>query len=527
MPVIPGTTAINRIAIGDSLRRAARRHPDKPALVEGERRLSFAELDAQVNRFAHHLLGRGLAKGERVATLCLNSSALVIAAYGIAKAGLVWVPINALLQGEALRYILQQTEAKLVIADDDLLPRTVADIAPLCPQLLVVPATGAPQPAGRDDPLFATALQGQPDSEPEVDIAGTDLAQIMYTSGTTARQKGVMVSHQAVYFATLTNVIEADLRRSDVVAAVMPIFHCAQHTLLASALGHNATVVLFRGFDPERFMQATQAHGISWAFLLPMMFRALLDHPKRPAFDLGSLRYCMYGMAPIDHATLKRLMAELCPRFALGSGQTEAYPAACVFKPEWQLDKVGPYWGEPALIDDMAIMDDAGQLLPAGQVGELVMRGPNVMLGYYNEPAATAEAQRFGWHHTGDLCYFDADGLLVFVDRKKDMIKSGGENVASITVETALLGHPAVGNVVAVGLPHAHWIEAVTVFVVPRPGATVDEAELIAFCRQRLGKHEVPKRVVVLDQMPATATGKIQKNVLRERYRDLYAAEAG
>ena len=524
---MPATTRINRIAIGDSLRRAAARRPDKVALVEGERRLTYRQLDAEVNRFANHLLGRGLAKGDTVATLCLNSTELVIAAYGIAKAGLVWVPVNALMHGEALRYILAQTEAKLVIADDELLPRTVADIVALCPQLLVIPATGTPPADGRTDPLFASALAGQPDTEPEVDIDGADLAQIMYTSGTTARQKGVMVSHQAVYFASLANVIEADIRRDDVLAAVMPIFHCAQHTLLATTLGNNGTVVIVRRFEPEPFMRLVAAHRISWVFMLPMMFRALLDHPQRGAFDLTSLRYCMYGMAPIDPATLKRLLDELCPSFSLGSGQTEAYPAACVFKPEHQLHKTGPYWGEPTLIDDMAIMDDQGRLLPQGAVGELVMRGPNVMLGYYKDPAASAEASRFGWHHTGDLCYFDPDGLLVFVDRKKDMIKTGGENVASITVETALLGHPAVANVVAVGLAHAHWIEAVTAFVVVKPGAVADEAALVDFCRQRLGRHEVPKRIVFVDQMPATATGKIQKNVLRERYRDLYAGEAG
>ncbi len=525
---MPATTRINRIAIGDSLRRAAARRPDKTALVEGARRLSFRQLDSEVNRFANHLVGLGLAKGDTVATLCLNSTELVIAAYGIAKAGLVWVPINALMHGDALRHILQQTEAKLVIADDELLPRTVADIAALCPRLLVIPATGTPQAEGRQDPLFASALADQPDTEPEVNIAGDDLAQIMYTSGTTARQKGVMVSHQAVYFASLANVIEGDIRRDDVVAAVMPIFHCAQHTLLATALGNNGTVVIVRRFEPEAFMRLVAEHRISWVFMLPMMYRALLDHPQRAALDLRSLRYCMYGMAPIDPATLKRLLDELCPSFSLGSGQTEAYPAASVFKPEFQLSKVGPYWGEPSLIDDMAIMDDAGQLLPQGQVGELVMRGPNVMLGYYKDPVASAEAARFGWHHTGDLCYFDADGLLVFVDRKKDMIKTGGENVASITVETALLGHPAVANVVAVGLAHQHWIEAVTAFVVRKPGsdaAQVDEATLIDFCKQRLGRHEVPKRIVFVDQMPATATGKIQKNVLRERFHDLYADE--
>jgi len=516
------TTRINRIAIGDTLRRSAARRPEKIALIDGARRYSYRQLDAEANRFANYLLGLGLAKGATVATLCLNSADLVIATYGIAKAGLVWVPVNALLHGDALRYILGQVEAKVVIADDEMLPNTIADITALCPRLVVIPVGAAAHAQGAGGLRIADALAGQSDIEPEVEIDGADLAQIMYTSGTTARQKGVMISHQAVYITSLANVIEGDIRRDDVMAAVMPIFHCAQHTLVASLLGNCGTVVIVRRFEPEAFMRTVAQHRVSWLFMLPMMYRALLDHARRRDFDLGSLRYCMYGMAPIDHNTLMRLTQELCPSFSLGSGQTEAYPASCVFKPEYQLAKSGPYWGEPSLIDDMAIMDDSGQLLAQGEVGELVMRGPNVMLGYYKNPEASSEASRFGWHHTGDLCRFDEDGLLVFVDRKKDMIKTGGENVASITVETALLGHPAVANAVAVGLPHSHWIEAVTAFVVGKPGQSADEAALLDFCKQRLGRHEVPKRIIFLDQMPVTATGKIQKHVLRERYRDLY-----
>jgi len=517
------TTRINRIAVGDTLRRSAARRPEKIALIDGARRYSYRQLDAEANRFANHLLGLGLTKGAAVATLCLNSAELVIATYGIAKAGLVWVPVNALLHGQALRYILGQVEARVVIADDELLPHTVADITALCPRLVVIPIAGAADGGERQGIRFADALAGQSDIEPEVEIEGADLAQIMYTSGTTARQKGVMISHQAVYITSLANVIEGDIRRDDTMAAVMPIFHCAQHTLVASVLGNSGTVVIVRRFEPESFMRVVAEHRVSWLFMLPMMYRAVLDHPRRRDFDLGSLRYCMYGMAPIDHNTLMRLTGELCPSFALGSGQTEAYPASCIFKPEYQLTKSGPYWGEPALIDDMAIMDESGNLLKQGEIGELVMRGPNVMLGYYKNPEASADASRFGWHHTGDLCRFDGDGLLVFVDRKKDMIKTGGENVASITVETALLGHPAVANVVAVGLLHSHWVEAVTAFVVVKPGLSADESVLIAYCKQRLGRHEVPKRIIFLDQMPLTATGKIQKHVLRDRFRDLYS----
>jgi len=517
------TSVINRVAIGDTIRRAAERHPAKTALIEGDKRMSYAGLDQACNQFAHYLLGLGLKKGDAVATLCLNTSELVIAAYGIAKAGMIWVPINALLQGEALRYILSQVEARLVIADDELLLRTCADIAAVCPKILVIPYAGVEYAAGRKDMVFADAISGKSTAEPEVEVSGHDVAQIMYTSGTTARQKGVVISHQSVFIATLANIIEADLRRDDISTAVMPIFHCAQHTLLASFLHHGATVVILRRFEPEALMQAIQAHRVSWMFILPMMYRALLDHPKRKDYDLSSLRSCLYAMTPMDRESLLRLTREICPTFALASGQTETYPASTYFKPEFQLTKSGPYWGSPVLTNDMAVMDDEGKLLPPGEVGELVVRGPNVMLAYYKDEAASEQASRFGWHHTGDLCKFDEDGLVVFVDRKKDMIKTGGENVASITVEIALLGHPQVASAVVVGLPHEHWIEAVTAFVVQKPGGEVKEAELIDFCKQRMGKHEVPKAIVFLQQLPVTATGKVQKHVLRSQYRDLYA----
>lgn len=519
MPFQP--SVIQRIAIGDMLRRAAARAPGKTALIEGERRLSYRELDQRCNQLANHLLAQGLKKGDAVATLCLNSIEQVVMAFGIAKAGLVWVPMNVMLAGEQIQYILGQVEARLVIADDELLAPVRAAIEAVCPAVLVNRVSSPPGVAG---PWLQEVLQAAPTDEPEVQIEDRDLAQIMFTSGTTAHPKGVAISHLAVFVASLSGAIEGGIQHDDVTGVVMPVFHCAEHSLVAAFVHLGATMVIVRRFEPVAFMRTVQQHRLSWIFLLPMMYRALLDHPQRAEFDLGSLRLCLYAMQPMEPALLRRLTEEICPRFALASGQTETYPGTTYFKPEYQLSKPGPYWGTPALINDMAIMDDEGQLLPQGQVGELVVRGPNVMNGYYKNPEATAEACRHGWHHTGDLCFYDPDGLLVFVDRKKDMIKTGGENVASITVETALLGHPAVGNAVVVGLPHEHWTEAVTAFVVLKPGQAADAEAVLAHCRQRLARHEVPKAVVFLPALPTTATGKIQKNVLRQQYQQHFQA---
>ncbi len=516
-------SVINRVAIGDLLRRAASRYPDKTALVDGKKRVSFTELQDRSNQLAHYLLAQGLAPGTTVATLCMNSAEMVVAIFGIAKAGMVWVPVNPMLGGADLQYVLSHAEVKLVVADDELLARTRGDIETLCDRVVVIPVTGAPLANGGHLVPFEAALAGQATTEPDVQIQERDVAQIMFTSGTTAQPKGVMISHLAVYVATLGNVIELGLREDDVGTALMPLFHCAQHTMLASFLNVGATTVIVRRFDPAAYLETIQRERITWMFAIPMMYRALLAHPARASTDLSSLRYCLYAMAPMDQPTLKKLMSEFCPQFALASGQTEMYPGTVVFRPEEQLRRTGSYWGRPSLINDMAIMDAHGNLLPPGKIGELVHRGPNVMEGYLKNPEATAAARKHGWHHTGDLGYCDEDGLFVFVDRIKDMIKTGGENVASIKVEAALLGHPAVANTLVIGLPHAHWSEAVTAFVVLKPGSAATEAELVAHCKATLGQHEVPKAVVLLDALPMTATGKVQKHVLRATYKDFYA----
>ena len=203
-----------------------------------------------------------------------------------------------------------------------------------------------------------------------------------------------------------------------------------------------------------------------------------MDHPRRKEYDLSGLRACIYTMAPMGRPLLERGIAELCPNFVLTSGQTEMYPATTMSQPDRQLKRFGNYWGESLIVNETAIMDDDGNLLPRGQAGELVHRGPNVMLGYYKDPKATEEARKFGWHHTGDLALIDEHGEVLFLDRKKDMIKSGGENVASVRIEETLLAHPAVQNAAVVGLPHPQWGEAVAAFVKLKPGAEADEAGL-------------------------------------------------
>ncbi|MDP9989718.1 long-chain acyl-CoA synthetase [Variovorax boronicumulans] len=522
----PSIARISRIALGDVLHRSARRFGARTALIDGAHRMTYSELDAASNRFAHHLLGLGLASGERVGVLCNNSIQMVVAMLGIQKAGMVWVPINTALAVDAIGYILAHAEIRHIVIDTALHAkpalRDLLQDQGVAPMLCVLDGDAPPEGI----PTVAEAIATGAATLPDVDIDSTQLALIMYTSGTTGRQKGVMHSHASVHSVLLSNMVEwgSSPERCDVWSSVLPLFHCGQHTVLMSALAVGGALVIFRGFDPGAVLEAIERHRITVVVGLPMMYGALLAHPQRAARDLSSLRLCVYAMAPMSRTLLLRLLDEFCPNFALVSGQTEMYPGATIFEVHEQRQRFGSYWGVGTLVNEVAVMGDGGELLGANQVGEIVFRGPNVMLGYYKDPEATANAQRFGWHHSGDLGKLDDDGQLIFLDRLKDMVKSGGENVPSLKVEEVLLRHPAVLNAAVVGLPHDHWGEAITAFVTRRPDAAAEltAADLAAHCREHLGGFEVPKEIVFLPALPMTSTGKIQKFELRQAHQEHY-----
>ncbi|TAH64739.1 MAG: AMP-dependent synthetase [Rhodopseudomonas palustris] len=520
---VPGPGRIGRVAIGDILRKSARRFPDRIALTEGARQVSYLEVERDANRFANYLVSRGLKPGTKIATICNNSVEFVKALFGIHRAGLVWVPINTMLGTSDIEYILGHAEVKFALIDDYLYG--IPDRRALLDKL-GIDAIGIDL-AGKATALqlgsFTQLIEGQSDIEPEIAFDERDLAMIIYTSGTTSRPKGAMHCHLAVTMAVMSNAIELHLDRNDGITGQFPLFHCAAHVMLLSYFAVGAKVALMRGFDPLACLEAIQRDRLTVFIGLPLMYQVLLDHPRRKDFDLSSLRCCIYTMAPMPRPLLERAIQELCPNFMQPSGQTEMYPATTVSQPDRQLKRFGNYWGESTMVNETAIMDDEGNLLPPGQVGEIVHRGPNVMLGYYKDIAATEASRKFGWHHTGDLAMIDEHGEVLFLDRKKDMIKSGGENVPSVKIEETLLAHPAVMNAAVVGLPHPQWGEAVSAFVKLKPGASATEAEIIEHCRDQLGGFQVPKLVRIVAEMPMTATGKLRKVELRNEFADYFA----
>lgn len=285
------------------------------------------------------------------------------------------------------------------------------------------------------------------------------------------------------------------------------------------------TLILVKTFDPVETVSLIEKHDINMMALLPMMYGQLLEHPAIRGRTFPSMTNAIYGMAPMPEERLKAIH-DMFPNadVYLGSGQTEFTPCTCIQRPEHQWSKASS-WGTATPVTRVAIMDESGQLLPRGEIGEIVYRGPQVMNGYLNLPEETEASFRHGWFHSGDVAWMDEDGAIWFTDRKKDVIKTGGENVASIEVERGLMGHPAVAEAAVIGVAHPHWGEAITAVVKLNPDMDADETALLEHSRKHLSGFQVPKKIVIVDEFPRTGTGKIQKNVIRGQLEDLYSSD--
>jgi acyl-CoA synthetase (AMP-forming)/AMP-acid ligase II len=376
---------------------------------------------------------------------------------------------------------------------------------------------------GRRVIAFEALQQSASSEEPEALVEDRDPLSYLYTSGTTSAPKGVVSSHLAIYLESLGVALDTRMTADDRATALMPLFHTAQLNVVATpAIAVGASIFIQKGFDATRLLDLVEFERLTLTFALPMMYRAMLEQIDQRGRDLKSLRLAIYAMAPMPTHELRKAIETFGCDFALMFGQTEMNPLAVYFRPEHQLSHPGAV-GMASPNVQAAIMDEAGQFLPQGQSGEIVYRSPQVMSGYLHDPAATDAAFAHGWFHSGDCGHFDADGILWFEDRFKDVIKTGGENVASIEVEKALYAaDSAVQEVAVVGLPHERWGEAVTAIVVVRSGQSIDEATLMDKVRSHLSPFKRPKRILFPEAMPKTATGKIQKAKLRESFARTY-----
>jgi acyl-CoA synthetase (AMP-forming)/AMP-acid ligase II len=520
---------IGRVNVGDLLTRSAARAPSHLAVVDGGRRLTYGALNDWVNRAAHGLAGLGYRRGDAVALMSGNSAEFLVTYFACAKLGVICVPINLFWRHGELEYVLRHAEVRGVVVEVTLIEQLSTGLrGPLPISEFIVIGEGASQVEfdGAKAIDFASLGVGMPSDEPAAFMADRDPISYLYTSGTTASPKGVVSSHLAIYVESLGVAIDTRLTAADRVAAMMPFFHTAQlNAFCTPAIAVGATLYVLRGFDAGRLLDLIASDGVSVIFGIPVMYRTLLDHQLRQPREVSSLRLAVYAMAPIGPQELRAAMETFACDFSLMFGQTEMSPVSAFFRPEHQLSHPGAA-GTPSINVQIGIMDEAGKLLPVGQTGEIVYRGPQVLTSYLRDEAATKAAFRHGWFHSGDSGHFDSDGILWFEDRFKDVIKTGGENVASLEVETALYSvESRILEAAVVGLPHDRWGEAITAFVVPKPGETIDEADTLMRLKERLSPFKCPKAIVVVDAFPKTATGKVQKIELRKIYARYYCQQ--
>lgn len=509
------------------LSNAAREAPDTPALIFEERALSFEGLDARVDRLANALLDI-LNPGDRVAVLAQNHPAVVEAYYAVPRAGMGLVLLNYRLEPEDIATQLRTAGATVLIGERALLDRVAAQLDDL-PALRVRVSIDEAAPGERD----YEALLADAPAEPAADRGGDGddaLAWIIFTSGTTGRAKGVMLSHRNLATGALVSVLDRPVGPDDVYLYPFPLCHVSGHNVLAIHL-RRRPVVLMRRFDAARLLEEVARHRVTMMSLAPTMIAMLLDSPGLDTADTSSLRAVGYGASAIPSEVLRRAIDALGCEFSQGYGMTELGGNACFLSAAHHARGVA---GEPDLLRaagrpspliEMRILDDEGRDVARGESGEIAFRGDQVTRGYFENPEATERAYRDGWFLTGDIARRDEEGLLYIVDRKKDIIITGGENVSSREVEDALHDHPDVQEAAAIGAPDPKWGERVAAVVVRRPGTAIDEADLVAFARERLAGIKAPRTVLFLDELPKNLSGKVLKNELRAWLAEADAAD--
>ena len=470
---------IGRINVGDSLTRSAAARPGHPALVDGARMWSYAELNAWVNRITNGLAAIGYQRGDALGLASGNSAEFLAVYYACAKLGVVCVPVNLGWRPDEVAYVLDHSRARGLAVETQLIS-VYQDAIAKCHDVrdvIVLAGLAAEyeaEPADRAWRALAE-LTSADASEPPFPVEDRDALSYLYTSGTTSFPKGVVGTHLGIYLESMSAALDSGWTSGDRFAAMMPMFHTAQlNAFCTPAVLVGATIYMLRGFDPVRLLGLIETERITQVFGLPMMYRAVLDHPSFAGRDVGSLRRAVYAMAPMPDELIRRCLHDLGCEFALLFGQTEMSPITTLFRPEHQLSHIGAV-GTPLTGVQVAIMGPDGELLPPGSHGEIVYRGPSAMGGYLHDETATAAAFEHGWFHSGDVGRLGEDGVLWFADRHKDVIKTGGENVASIEVEKAVYAaDPRIAEAVVVGLPHERWTEAITAVVVAKPGTTVE-----------------------------------------------------
>lgn len=502
--------------ISQTLRRAVQLNGQGSATIFADRRRTWVELESRVARLAGGLTNLGVKPGDRVAILSLNSDRYLEYFYAVPWAGAAVNPVNIRLAAPEIAYTLNDSGSKVLFVDDA--------FAALLPEL-------RPQLESVQDIIFAgdgalpegcvdyESLIKESDPVNDANVGGDELAGLFYTGGTTGRSKGVMLSHDNLVFNALNVVAEMGYDRDTIYMHAGPMFHLADMASTFAVTLAAGTHGIVPRFDVDAVLSFIEQEKVTNTLLVPTMVNLLASSGRIGEYDVSSMKRMLYGASPMPEAVLASAMEQMpTVSFAQGYGQTEASPIITSLGPEHHVpggEKLRSA-GRAALGVEVMILDEDDNEVPRGTVGEICARGPNVMLGYWGMESATADALRNGWLHTGDLGYMDEEGFVFIVDRAKDMVISGGENIFSVEVEGAIYSHPAVRECAVIGIPHDHWGEAVHAVAVLHEEDSATESEIIAHCREKIAGYKVPRSVEFrIEPLPVSGAGKILKNELR------------
>jgi len=509
----------------DILWYQAARRPDKAAIIWDAKTYTYANLATRVCRLANALVGIGIGKGERVAILSTNCVEYTETVFALAEIGALWVPLNYRLTPSEVGIIVGGVECSAIVYSSDML-ETVEALRDDCSNIRHWICIGDDVKLGvMIGESYDGLLHEASDARPPRRAQSDDLFAIMHTSGTTGLPKGAMVTHRQMLQGVFYSVMEYGARADEVTLHLLAQFHAGGNAYFMQQFLAGSTIFLQHQFDPDEVLHTIEKERISYAGMVPSMLIFLLESDLIGAADVSSMRRIQYGASPIPVDRLARGLEVFDANFQGIFGQTEAavfvtHLSGSDHRRSLAEDggRLLESCGKACIGYEIAIADSADNMLEAGAVGELLIRSDSVMSGYWNRPDATEQALRSGWLHSGDMGRMDENGYIYIVDRKNDLIISGGENVYPAEVENFISAHPEVIEVAVIGVPDDSWVEAVKAIVAVRPGSNLEEADIIEFCRGKLGSFKIPKSVEFMDALPRTPTGKVRKNVLREPF---------
>jgi fatty-acyl-CoA synthase len=511
------------------LKRAVKLYGPKTAIIDGELRFSYEQVQHRVNRVVHAVQGLGISPGARIAVLDYNTYRYMELYFGMAASGCVLSPLNTRLSADEYAYILNNSKAEAIIFHADFKP-IIGRIRETLTHLKYCFVADGPADAdwitGTYERLIDQAPESTAGSEPADE---NDTLNLYYTSGTTGNPKGVMLTHRNIYANALSTIISFKLDDTTVWHHIAPLFHLADAFFIWSVTYQGGIHVMQRQFVPKNVLEIMAAQKVTAAMMVPTMINFLLDVPGLEAYDLSALKWVMVGGAPMSPANAARMMDKLGCQYISGYGLTETTPLLTVGNlkstileadTDTKMNHITRTGLEVPGVD-LRVVDGSGKDVPRDSitVGEIIVRGDNVMKGYWNLPQATAEAIQDGYFHTGDLATIDSEGYVLIVDRAKDIIISGGENISSVEIENVIYKHPDVLECAVIATQDEKWGEVPAAMVVPKKEARLNEADLIKFCQERLAKFKVPKRINFLSELPKTGSGKILKTELRKQYK--------